>query len=64
LACVTPVRELKEPVELRPLPSFPVIRDLVVDMTRFWKQYESIKHLFDQRRTCARNGAPAVAGRP
>jgi succinate dehydrogenase / fumarate reductase iron-sulfur subunit len=30
-------------VELRPLPSFPVIRDLVVDMTRFWKQYHSIK---------------------
>ena len=43
LACVTEVRELKEPVKLRPLPSFPVIRDLVVDMTRFWKQYESIK---------------------
>ena len=43
LACVTRVRELKEPVELRPLPSFPVIRDLVVDMTRFWKQYHSIK---------------------
>jgi succinate dehydrogenase / fumarate reductase, iron-sulfur subunit len=43
LACVTRVRELKEPVKLRPLPSFPVIRDLVVDMTRFWKQYDSIK---------------------
>ena len=42
LACVTPVRELKEPVELRPLPSFPVIRDLVVDMTQFWKNYHSI----------------------
>ena len=43
LACVTNVRELKEPVELRPLPNFPVIRDLVVDMTRFWKHYHSIK---------------------
>ena len=43
LACVTRVRELKEPVELRPLPSFPVIRDLVVDMTQFFKQYHSIK---------------------
>jgi succinate dehydrogenase / fumarate reductase, iron-sulfur subunit len=43
LACVTPVRGLKEPVELRPLPTFPVIRDLVVDMTRFYKQYYSIK---------------------
>jgi succinate dehydrogenase / fumarate reductase iron-sulfur subunit len=43
LACITPVGELKEPVRLRPLPSFPVIRDLVVDMTRFFKQYHSIK---------------------
>lgn len=43
LACVTPVLSLKEPIVLRPLPSFPVIRDLVVDMTQFYKQYYSIK---------------------
>src|SRR5207302_10917458 len=43
LACITQVRELKEPVVLRPLPSFPVIRDLVVDMSQFFKQYHSIK---------------------
>jgi succinate dehydrogenase / fumarate reductase iron-sulfur subunit len=43
LACITPVRSLKEPVVLRPLPSFPVIRDLVVDMTLFFKQYHSIR---------------------
>ena len=43
LACVTSVTSLKEPVVLRPLPSFPVIRDLVVDMTQFFKQYHSIK---------------------
>ncbi len=43
LACITRVWDLKEPVVLRPLPSFPVIRDLVVDMTRFFKQYQSIK---------------------
>ena len=42
LACITPVRSLKEPVVLRPLPSFPVIRDLIVDMTLFFKQYHSI----------------------
>lgn len=42
LACVTPIRSLKEPVVLCPLPSFPVIRDLVVDMTQFYKQYHSI----------------------
>ena len=43
LACITRLTDLKEPVELRPLPSFPIIRDLVVDMTGFFKQYHSIK---------------------
>ncbi len=43
LACVTPIKGLKEPVILRPLPSFPVIRDLIVDMSQFFKQYYSIK---------------------
>ena len=49
LACITPIRTLKEPVELRPLPSFPVIRDLVVDLTEFFRQYRSIKpHVVDE----------------
>jgi succinate dehydrogenase / fumarate reductase iron-sulfur subunit len=43
LACVTPITTLKGTVVLRPLPSLPVIRDLVVDMTQFYKQYWSIK---------------------
>jgi succinate dehydrogenase / fumarate reductase iron-sulfur subunit len=43
LACITPLRTLKEPVMLRPLPSFPVIRDLVVDLTLFFAQYYSIR---------------------
>jgi len=43
LACITKLAELKEPVELRPLPGLPVIRDLIVDMTQFFKQYHSIK---------------------
>ena len=43
LACITPLSSLKEPVELRPLPGLPVIRDLIVDMTQFFKQYHSIK---------------------
>ena len=42
LACITPVRGLHEPVVLRPLPGFPIIRDLIVDMTQFFKQYHSI----------------------
>jgi succinate dehydrogenase / fumarate reductase iron-sulfur subunit len=43
LACTTKIAELKEPVVLRPLPGLPVIRDLIVDMTQFFKQYHSIK---------------------
>lgn len=43
LACITPVKSLKEPVEIRPLPGLPVIRDLVVDMTQFYHQYRSVK---------------------
>ena len=43
LACITRLAELKEPVVLRPLPGLPVIRDLIVDMTQFFKQYHSIK---------------------
>ncbi|HEX9192449.1 MAG TPA: succinate dehydrogenase iron-sulfur subunit [Burkholderiales bacterium] len=43
LACITKLADLKEPVELRPLPGLPVIRDLIVDMSQFFKQYHSIK---------------------
>jgi succinate dehydrogenase / fumarate reductase, iron-sulfur subunit len=43
LACVTKLVDLKEPIELKPLPGLPVIRDLIVDMTQFFKQYHSIK---------------------
>ncbi len=43
LACITPLSELKQPITLRPLPGLPVIRDLVVDLSQFYKQYRSIK---------------------
>jgi succinate dehydrogenase / fumarate reductase iron-sulfur subunit len=43
LACTTNLKELKQPIVLRPLPGLPVIRDLIVDMTQFFKQYHSIK---------------------
>lgn len=42
LACITPLAGLKEPVELRPLPGLPIIRDLIVDMSQFFKQYHSV----------------------
>jgi len=43
LACITNLRDLKEPIVLKPLPGLPVIRDLIVDMTQFFAQYHSIK---------------------
>jgi succinate dehydrogenase / fumarate reductase iron-sulfur subunit len=43
LACITSLSSLKQPIEIRPLPGLPIIRDLIVDMTQFFKQYHSIK---------------------
>jgi succinate dehydrogenase / fumarate reductase, iron-sulfur subunit len=45
LACITPVSEVVSNGKLvvRPLPGLPVIRDLVVDMSIFYKQYQRIK---------------------
>jgi succinate dehydrogenase / fumarate reductase iron-sulfur subunit len=43
LACTTNLRDLKQPIVLRPLPGLPVIRDLIVDMTNFFKQYHSVR---------------------
>ena len=45
LACITPLSEsLKgEKLVIRPLPGLPVIRDLVVDMSLFYAQYEKVQ---------------------
>ncbi|MDT8402942.1 succinate dehydrogenase iron-sulfur subunit [Sulfuriflexus sp.] len=43
LACVTPLAALGEHVVLRPLPGQPVIRDLIVDLEQFYKQYRAVK---------------------
>lgn len=45
LACITPVSEAVKngKLVLRPLPGLPVVRDLVVDMGQFYKQYEKIR---------------------
>jgi len=46
LACITPLSDACKPGQklvLRPLPGLPVIRDLVVDMSVFYKQYEKVK---------------------
>lgn len=46
LACITTVEEVldkRHTLVLRPLPGMPVIRDLVVDQTQFFEQYERIR---------------------
>lgn len=45
LACVTPISKVvrKNRLVLRPLPGLPVVRDLVVNMEPFYRQYEKVK---------------------
>lgn len=44
LACITSLSSLKtNRVVIRPLTGFPVIRDLIVDMSVFYKQYEKVE---------------------
>jgi succinate dehydrogenase / fumarate reductase iron-sulfur subunit len=45
LACITPLSESVKGKKLviRPLPGLPVIRDLVVDMSLFYAQYEKVQ---------------------
>ena len=43
LACQTAIDGLKQPIEIRPLPGQPVMRDLVIDQTPFFKQYRNAK---------------------
>lgn len=45
LACITPVSSVVKngKLILRPLPGLPVVRDLVVDMTVFYTQFEKIE---------------------
>ena len=46
LACITPLSAVGGPTNklvLRPLPGLPVIRDLVVDMAIFYRQFEKVQ---------------------
>lgn len=57
LACITPVSSAVKSgskLVIRPLPGLPVVRDLVVDMTVFYKQFEKIQPFLI-------NNAPAPA---
>lgn len=44
LACQTHVQDLKSgTITVKPLPSFPVIKDLVVDLDKFYEKFNKIK---------------------
>jgi succinate dehydrogenase / fumarate reductase iron-sulfur subunit len=44
LACKTPLAGIKDhKIILRPLPGMPVIRDLIVDLSKFYAQYNKVK---------------------
>ena len=45
LACITPVSQVAKrgKLALRPLPGLPVVRDLVVDMSQFFDQFEKVR---------------------
>jgi len=46
LVCKTPLERMLDSngrVTVRPLPYLPIIKDLVVDRTSFWEQYERVK---------------------
>lgn len=43
LACITRLHDLPNRVVLMPLPGFPVIRDLIVDMEPFFDQYKRVQ---------------------
>lgn len=45
LACITPLSDLikKGTIKIRPLPGLPVIRDLIIDMSQFYQQYEKVR---------------------
>ncbi len=43
LACLVNLASLPPKIVVRPLPGLPVIRDLVVDMSMFYRQYEKVQ---------------------
>ncbi len=49
LACLKTIDAVKGPVKIYPLPSMPVVKDLVPDMTNFYAQYASVKPWLEAR---------------
>ena len=43
LACIKAIKDIKGDLKIYPLPHMPVVKDLVVDLSQFYKQYSSIQ---------------------
>ena len=43
LACKVLVKDLTQPITVEPMRGFPVMKDLIVDMTGFFEKYRSVK---------------------
>jgi succinate dehydrogenase / fumarate reductase iron-sulfur subunit len=43
LACLKPIRDIRGPVRIYPLPHMPVVKDLVPDLTQFYAQHREIE---------------------
>ncbi|MCW2258164.1 succinate dehydrogenase / fumarate reductase iron-sulfur subunit [Providencia alcalifaciens] len=68
LACITPLSALTrsgKKIIIRPLPGLPVVRDLIIDMTQFYTQYEKIRPylLNDNKNPPARENLQSPAQR-
>jgi len=61
LACIISISSLKKPIVLRPLPGFPVVRDLVVNMEQFFRQYERIEPYLQNDEAPPRKRASTIA---
>ena len=51
LACQTQLDDLQQPVRVEPLPHREVLKDLVVDMDRFYEQMEAVEPFFRSEET-------------
>ncbi len=56
LACIKAIEEIRGDLKVYPLPHMPVVKDLVVDLSRFYEQYASVKPWIKTQ-------APAPSGR-
>ena len=56
LACIKAIGEIKGDIKVYPLPHMQVVKDLVVDLSRFYAQYASVKPWI-------KTGAPPPSGR-